>query len=102
MDLGRPRRVGTESLHDVGEADPVTFDKHRDGGGRFPDRGGSNKTVSGNPERFIRTIVPQPTTDPGPIALHAAYSHSCNLHDLVVPPRARTYRTLSLTPPLTR
>ena len=91
------------ALHDVGEAHPVTFDEHRDGGGsRSPDCGGSNKAVSGNPRRFIRTIVPQPVTNLGPIALHAAYGHICDLHDLIVPPRARTYRTLSLTPPLTR
>ena len=52
--------------------------------------------------RFIRTFVQQPVTNLGPMALHTAYSHICVLHDLVVPPRARTYRTLSLTPPLTR
>ena len=54
-----------------------------------------------NPGRFIRTIAPQPATDLAPMALHAAYGHSCDLHDLVVPPHARMYRTLSLTPPLT-
>ena len=31
--------AGGGALHDVGEADPVTFGKHRDGGGRFPDCG---------------------------------------------------------------
>ena len=35
------------------------------------------------------------------MALHAAYGHIFDLHDLVVPSRAKTYRTLSLTPPLT-
>ena len=94
--------AGGGALHDVGEADSVTFDKHRDGGGRVLDCGGSNKTGSGNPGRFIRTIGPQPVTDLRPMALHAAYGHICDLHDLVVPPRARTYRTLSLTPPPTR
>ena len=63
----------------------------------------STQTLSGKPGavQFIPTIVPQPVTNLGPTALHPAYGHICDFHDLVAPPRAKTYRPPSLTPPLT-